>query len=313
MSELNEEELETAARTSYAYWWYVTQPGRNTNDDHDKNNNDDLNMLRFQAAQKEARRHYVGRARDYDHALTSLRRAIALRQEYHVDLLRWMGVPADERPPLDASETERLGRYRSYVADEMAKQPTAVVGVDELQRAIILKGTRNNSETDLEGYLIMQIYVAERAMALTEVASVGRQERVFCVFDFAGYVSAHAPPVLELRGALTDLQSMYKERLHKLIILDPPFLIRALFNIVAPFLDKVTRAKVDMALGIDGRHNLVNASPARQQALAQLLENATGELGYQVSLDTFLHGTSFHEHYDLGSSSAPRSVTVASS
>ena len=221
LEELDPAELETAAHTSYAYWWYVstTQPAIPTSQDDDTT----IEELRQSAARREARRHFVGSNRDFEKGLASLRKAIHLRQKYHVDLLRWMGVPEAERPPLEESEKERLILYKKYISDEMEKQMTAVVGLDEESRAMILKMSRTNSETDIEGYLVMQIYVAERGMALTEVASRGRQERVFCLFDFAAYNSQDAPPTLKLTGALSDLQCLYKERLHQLVILDPPF------------------------------------------------------------------------------------------
>lgn len=300
VSDLDRLDLETAARTSYAYWWYVTQTATSTTTTLTSEQCDDeqtIEALRIAAAQREARRHYVGNNRDVEKAKASLLHAIQLRQKYHVDLLRWMGVQeTPERPPLDEDEKERLVLYRKYIADELEKQMTAVVGLDEEDRAMILKGSRTNRDTDIEGYLILQIYVAERAMALTEVASRGRQERIFVIFDFAAYNSQHAPPALELRGALADLQALYKERLHQLVILDPPFFLNLLYNIISPFLDTRTREKVRMASGAAERARVVTASPQRQEALACLLQK---DEDYNVSVETFLHKISFHEYYNL--------------
>ena len=291
--DLNENDLETAAHSSYAFWWYVTQP-------HPQQEacESDLQELRLAAAQREARRHYVATHRDHAKAQASLRKAIELRQKYHVDLLRWMGVPEAQRPALDETEKERLILYCQYISDEMQKQMTAVVGLDEARRAMILKGSRTNRDTHIEGYLMMQIYVAERAMALTEVASRGRQERVFVVFDFAGYVSSNAPPTLELRGALQDLQALYKERLHQLVIMDPPFFLNLIYNIVAPFLDSHTREKIAMVSGPAERLRVVTVSPERKAALSCLLLPKE-EKDYGVNVKTFLHEISFHEYYNL--------------
>lgn len=294
MEELNTTDLETAARTSYAYWWYATQP--KTSDNDGDNDEKLVSELRRLAAQREARRHFVGNNHNVERAKMSLQRAIHLRQKHHVDLLRWMGVPEEQRPPLEEHERERLIRYREYVADEMEKQTTAVVGLDEESRAMILKGSRTNSETNIEGYFVMQTYVAERAMALTEVASRGKQERVFCLFDFAAYTSQNAPPTLELRGALADLQSLYKERLYQLVILDPPFFLNLIFNIISPFLDSQTRAKIALMSGVDARERVVKASPERQAALQFLLHKKEE---YGLCVQTFLHETSFHEYYNL--------------
>ena len=302
MEKLEPSDLETAARTSYAYWWYVTRPetaimpGRKDENDTTAT----IQQLRRWAAQREARRHFVGSNRNVEKAKASLLQAIHLRQKYHVDLLRWMGVPEAQRPPLEENEKERLILYRQYVSDELSKQMTAVVGLDEQDRAMILKGSRTNSDTNIEGYLVMQIYVAERAMALTEVASRGRQERVFCLFDFAAYNSQHAPPTLELRGALANLQSLYKERLHQLVILDPPFFLNLIFNIISPFLDGRTREKIAMVSGPTAREQIVTASPERQAALQCLLENKSNKKeSYELSVEAFLHEISFHEYYNI--------------
>jgi len=294
ISGLNEKDLETAAHSSYAFWWYVT-----TQPNPEQTCESDVQELRFAAAQREARRHYVGNHREYDKALSSLRKAIELRRKYHVDLLRWMGVPDDQRPPLDESEKERLVLYRRYISDEMDRQMTAVVGLDEAQRAMILKGSRTNRDTNIEGYLMTQIYAAERAMALTEVASRGRQERIFVVFDFAGYISQHAPPTLQLRGALQDLQALYKERLHQLVILDPPFFLNLIYNIVAPFLDNITREKIVMVSGPAERLRVVTGSPERKAALSCLLSQQKEEKGYGVNVKAFLQEISFHQYYNL--------------
>ena len=118
----------------------------------------------------------------------------------------------------------------------------------------------------------------------------------FCLFDFAAYDSRHAPPTLELRGALSDLQSLYKERLHQLVILDPPFFLNLIYNIISPFLDGRTREKIAMMSGLAAREGLVTASPERQAAL-QFLLNKKEEYG--LSVERFLHEISFHEYYNL--------------
>lgn len=338
--ELSTSELETAARTSYAYWWYVTQEQErqqssptqelhqqqqrcadNNNDvdnDATSNNGDDeaipivaVEQLRLSAAKREARRHYVGCNRDYTKAVASLRHAIHLRDTHQVDLLRWIGTT--QEPPqqqqqqrdalLNVTERERLHLYREYICDELDKQMMAVVGVDEESRAIVFKGTRTNSSTDVRGYFIVQVYVAERAMALTEVASRGRQDRLYCIFDFADYSSQHAPPTLALRGALVDLQAMYKERLYQLVVLDPPFFLNLIYNVISPFLDPVTRKKIKMASGQAERSGVVHGSPVRERALSFLLLD-TDEYDYGVQVETFLHEISFHEYYDLSATFA---------
>jgi hypothetical protein len=301
-TELTPVDQETAARTSYAYWWWEKEQATT------ETANDEVDRLRLAAAMREARRHYVGVGRDVTKAAVSLQEALRLRTEHQIDLLRWIGQPEHETQSLSVADQDRLALYREYIVDELGKQMMAVVGLDEENRAVVVKGSRTNSDTAIEAYFIMQVYASERAIALTEVASRGKQEHLFVIFDFAAYRSQDAPPTLPLRGALADLQKIYKERLHQLVILDPPFFLNLIYTIISPFLDATTREKVDMVSGQSRRHQLVTASPERQGALSFLLlpEEAAD---YGVKVDTFLKKVSFHDFYDL-SASIP--VTVVS-
>jgi hypothetical protein len=104
------------------------------------------------------------------------------------------------------------------------------------------------------------------------------------------------------------LQKLYKERLHQLVILDPPFFLNLIYNIISPFLDANTREKVAMVSGQTKRQQLVTASPERQAALSFLLR-PDDAADYGVKVDKLLRRVSFHDFYDV-SVSIP--ITVAS-
>jgi hypothetical protein len=71
VEDLTQEEQETAARTSYAYW-----VASSSDDKHECPSDE----MRIQMAMREARRHLVGEGGQEDKALISLRAACSLRK-----------------------------------------------------------------------------------------------------------------------------------------------------------------------------------------------------------------------------------------
>jgi hypothetical protein len=135
---------------------------------------------------------------------------------------------------------------RLLVADDMKKQPVFMRGHNRDSRAVLMKLSRQSGGGTEEEYLTTQLYVAERASACTEFVSRGRQESMVAIFDFSKYDSSHSPPMKWQLSAIKRLQHLYPERLHKLVILEPPFWMRGLFQGIRPFLSGATRHKIQL-------------------------------------------------------------------
>ena len=136
-------------------------------------------------------------------------------------------------------------QYRSDIEQDLATQLMVVRGMDRDKRAIVIKFPRQSSGTQ-EAFIATQLYIAERAIATTEVLSLGKQEKVVCVFDFGTYSSSNAPPRSAITTTVHLLQRNYPERLDHLLILEAPFWMRALFTIIHPFLSADTKEKLIM-------------------------------------------------------------------
>jgi hypothetical protein len=88
VEELTEEEQEVAARTSYAYWaWQqlrtpLAQDCPAAADDAavSVSSDDDKDETRIRMAMREARRHFVGQAGDYDSALERFKKTLQWRK-----------------------------------------------------------------------------------------------------------------------------------------------------------------------------------------------------------------------------------------
>lgn len=137
-------------------------------------------------------------------------------------------------------------QYRAYIEEEMSKQIMVVRGKDRESHAIVIKMPRESPETNEEAFITAQLYIAERAIAATEMLSQGEKEKVVAIFEFGTYSSSNAPPFRVMRSMAQMLQRNYSERLYHLVILDPPFFMRTIYTLIHPFLSADTNEKVIM-------------------------------------------------------------------
>lgn len=236
---------------------------------------------------REARRHLVGADGKVGVALESLKRAVALRSEYQMDLVRTC---------FTRRATEESLRYCELIRKDLQNQTMAVIGHDRENRAILLKLGRSSSETDELGYTLSQLYMAERAMAASEMLSRGTQDEIIGVFDFSGYSSAHSPPLSVVRRTVSALQQMYPERLHRLIILDAPFWMRAFYKVIHPFLSSKTQGKIVMVSG-DSEKQAALSVLINDDRSAPLL-SLNGMLATDVDMERLLFEVPFHSLYE---------------
>jgi hypothetical protein len=196
--ELSEEEKDITAKTSYAYWYVVTKTKERL-----------AESVRTEMAMKEARRHLVGEAGNYETALDAIRKAIKFRKEWKIDNLRTC---------FDSTADGDDLKLKSLVVDDLEKQQMVARGHDRDFAAVGYKFCRQvpASETNEEAYILANLYSAERLMAATEFRTRGGQlgkERIVVAFDFTGYESSNAPPLSTLKKFVEILQRVYPERL----------------------------------------------------------------------------------------------------
>jgi hypothetical protein len=135
---------------------------------------------------------------------------------------------------------------RQYVESDMARQPVIMKCADTRARAVMFKFPRRSDGTTEQEYLTTQFYIAERANAVIEYISQGRQEKMVAVFDFSNMRSSYSPNLQWQISAVRAVQLLYPERLYKLVILEPPFWMRGLFISIRPFLSKATASKIQI-------------------------------------------------------------------
>ena len=262
---LTSEDQETAAQASHAYWVATVLDDSILKEASSSSSSLSRESLRTEFAMREARRHWIGEQRHFEKAQSALQKALILRKEHRVDLVRLVGETdnLENNSQFTKEEKETVHRYRLLLEEELGTQLTLVGGLDKDQRAVALRFSRTKADTNVEAYLVAQMYIAERATAATEFHSRGLHEKVVAIAEYKDYSSTNAPPMLSLREMIATLQQLYPERLFKMVMTDPPFWMRTLYNILYPLLAKKTTEKMVMTTGKE----------QKQEALEQLIDN----------------------------------------
>ena len=136
------------------------------------------------------------------------------------------------------------------VRADMSRQYTVMRGHDQHNRTIMFKFPRVKTGTMEDSYILSQVYMAERSTAATEFCSLGTQERSLAVYDFNGFESSNAPPFQMQLNAATLLQKTFPERLGMVVMIEPPFWLRTLFNMISPFLSTTISERIKWASGM---------------------------------------------------------------
>jgi len=92
-------------------------------------------------------------------------------------------------------------------------------------------------------YLLTQLYIAERANACSDFLG---HDRMVAIFDLGRQAKGASPPLSWQYRAIQVVQQVYPERLHQLILLEPPFWMRGVFAALKPFLSVTTRNKISI-------------------------------------------------------------------
>jgi hypothetical protein len=188
------------------------------------------------------------------------------------------------------------------IRQDLQRQPMVVRGHDKKQQAVVYKPTRKaagvvlEEEDAQEAYLVTQLYTAERAVATTEYLSRGTCQKITVLFSFQNYDSSNSPPLASLKDSVAVLQSLYPERLQTLVILEPPFWMRATYNLLYPFLSYATRDKVQLASGSKNTDTILRTLLDPDQAMKEVLHD--GNLVKPVDLEQYLQQVPSHRLYD---------------
>jgi hypothetical protein len=282
LDEMSTEECEELALSSYTYWLATfdeIQPDRG--------------MQRL-AALKDIRRHYIAENKKYDSTLERLRQTCRLRRDNTITVLRTLFADNFDQFGLTANQLAIRAEYQVLVSEELAKQNMVVRGYDRENRAILYKLSRTKKDTLELAYTLTQLYLIDRAAAASEVVSRGKQDQVVVVLVFDNYLRSLSPPLSTVRHGNAKLQTLFPERLHKLIVLNPPFWMRAIYHLISPLLSSATRQKIRVLSGKE--EGFLREAVDAEQAMPML--RSDGHLISEISVDQYLRNIPYYGLYD---------------
>lgn len=203
----------------------------------------------------------------------------------------------------DISETSRTDthdRMQQHILADIHRQPLIIRTSGSLEisdlSCYVIKFPRHSSGTTENEYIITQLYIAERTVAISELNSKGENEGITVVLDVSSYDKKYAPPLTWQFSAAKVLQLLYPERLRKVLIFKPPQWLRLVYSLLRPILSDRSSSKIQMITNI----------------LTEGYEGLNLTMPEQDELDHFLRVTPFHcatnDEICLASSSGNRIV-----
>jgi hypothetical protein len=142
------------------------------------------------------------------------------------------------------------------ISKENSTGKTYVRGFDSQGHAIMYMRPKYENTYDHDGNCLHLVYNLERAIACMNrrheeqgqgpPPATGAAEKIALLVEYEGYSIFNAPPMRTSRAILDILQNHYPERLYKAYLIRPPWIFSSFWTMISPFIDKVTKAKINM-------------------------------------------------------------------
>jgi hypothetical protein len=177
--------------------------------------------------------------------LTSVRDTLAWRKEFQVDRL----VQATQPPLEDDSE------FHSMLALENETGKVYTRGYDKNGRVLLfLRQERENTFNEAHNMKHL-VWNLEKAIACTRRKSTQKgsaalgKEKILLILDFRKFSLGSAPPMSTSKTTLHILQAHYPERVARIYCFHAPFVFKAFWALIKPFVDPTTKAKIVFVAG----------------------------------------------------------------
>lgn len=274
LSRLSEEELETAARSSYEYL-SSSNPIETLSSSEERD--------RF--AKRIVQRYLESKHGDADLALAKIRKTLEIRRTAKIaDLVTaFDGVDRTSKNNNDIAQT---------LHTHLSSQKFYVQGFDKEGRSTLYFIPRNVVDHDLES----AIYSIERAIA----SGRSVDGTINCVVDFSGFSLANGPPLELGKEFLTTLRTVYAGQIHRIFLANASFSFSFLWNVFSPFVGTDTRDKISLSKSSGTNSN------EKQQELLDLYDLdqvpswlvSGGKKNRSLDLDEYLYRLPFDAAFD---------------
>jgi hypothetical protein len=156
---------------------------------------------------------------------------------------------------------------------------------------LVLTPRQENQRNQVEENLVNVVYHLERVCGDRPGVSAcpspepSPDGKAVVIMDFRGFSMFNQPPMRASKATLAILQNHYPERLHKFILLNAPTLFLVFFRAISPFIDPITRSKVQF---VTGSAHSQRAALAEHFILGELEESLGGERPFEYRVDEYL-------------------------
>ena len=219
VSQLSDEEVETAARTSYVY---LKNPKPEESDDY---------------AKLMCQRYLRSKRGDEQVALKKMKSTLKFRQSMQVEDLM---TAFDKEKRDDPANDDENGSVATELQASLASKHMYVRGYDKEGRSTFVFLTRRVVSHDPEWSLKEALYTIERAIA----SSKADDSSISAIVDLKDFSIKKAPPMDLGKAFLTTLRNHYAGHVKQIFIVDAPRSFRWLWNVLKAFVGTSTRDKI---------------------------------------------------------------------
>jgi len=188
-------------------------------------------------------------------AIIKCQEAIAWRRDFDVVTIRDCFNNSNDDDDDEKESSAKKEALKKTIAFENATGKVYVRGYTKDGRAAIYLKPGLENSSDEDGQMKHLVYNLERAIACTEKNG---KEKYVILIDYDGWSLSKAPSVSATRQTLKILQHHYPERLYRSYILNPPMLFRGFWSLTKPFIDPITKQKIQFCTGKSGKSILEN-------------------------------------------------------
>jgi hypothetical protein len=183
-------------------------------------------------------------------ALESIRRTIRWRREFGVDEM----VKTMMNTRMNVHEnTSSSVDWRTILRQETDSGKVYVRGYDRNGRALVyMRAALENTHNELNNMRHL-VWNLEKALACTrrrsrtmdgKNGSNSHLTKINLIMDYTGFKLSNAPPMSTSKYTLDILQNHYPEMMFRAYCLYPPFVFKAFWTAIKPFIDPVTKEKI---------------------------------------------------------------------
>jgi hypothetical protein len=262
MSQLSEEEIEIAARTSYEYF---TVQDPSTRSEHAKN----MAKRYFRSKKEEGR------------ALSFMRDTLKFRRDLDVDGLR------------QAFQEDPVSAYRDPLQELVESKMTYVSGYDVDGRATYIFEPYRVQLHSEEWTIKQHVYTLERAIACTK----SYDQTVNAIVNFNGFSAIkHAPPTSVGKEFMKTLRAHYTGHVNQIFLVDAPTTFLCLWTIFKPFVSTNTKNRIQFVSSDRQKEKGIGKWYAADQARPWMLPG--GGKTRELDVPEYLYQIPFHQAFD---------------